>query len=108
MSAGMSTSTYTKSTAARCSAITGHRVQRGDGVRRTAALRSSRVLVAGGQCRASNTHRPRRVRSAAAAHGLRTHHSAYGAYRLGDTEVINASLVDDDYRPGNAVVRLSL
>jgi Icc-related predicted phosphoesterase len=35
-------------------------------------------------------------------------HSAYGAYRLGDTEVINASVVDDDYRPVNAVVRLSL
>lgn len=31
-------------------------------------------------------------------------HSAYGRYRLGDTEVINAALVDEDYRPVNAPV----
>jgi Icc-related predicted phosphoesterase len=35
-------------------------------------------------------------------------HSAYGRYRLGDTEIINASLVDNDYRPVNPVVRLVL
>jgi Icc-related predicted phosphoesterase len=35
-------------------------------------------------------------------------HPGYGSYRLGGTEIINASLVDDDYRPVNAVVRLSL
>jgi hypothetical protein len=34
------------------------------------------------------------------------HASAYGSYRLGGTEVVNASLVDDDYRAVNPVVQL--
>ncbi len=33
-------------------------------------------------------------------------HSAYGRYRLGETEVINASLVDEEYQPVNPAVRL--
>ena len=33
---------------------------------------------------------------------------AYGSYRLGDTEVINASLVDNEYRPVNPVVRIAV
>jgi Icc-related predicted phosphoesterase len=33
-------------------------------------------------------------------------HCAYGSYRLGGTEVVNASLVDDDYRAVNPVVQL--
>jgi Icc-related predicted phosphoesterase len=33
-------------------------------------------------------------------------HSAYGSYRLGDTEIVNASLVDDGYRPVNPVVEV--
>ena len=33
-------------------------------------------------------------------------HEAYGSYRLGDTEVLNASVVDAGYRPVNAAVRL--
>jgi hypothetical protein len=35
-------------------------------------------------------------------------HSGYGNYQLGDTEIINASLVDNDYRLSNPVVRLAL
>ena len=35
-------------------------------------------------------------------------HPAYGRYRLGATEIINASLVDDGYRPVNPVVRIVL
>jgi Icc-related predicted phosphoesterase len=35
-------------------------------------------------------------------------HSGYGSYRLGDTEIVNASLVDDGYRPVNRVVSVSL
>jgi Icc-related predicted phosphoesterase len=35
-------------------------------------------------------------------------HSGYGSHRLGDTEVINASLVDDGYRPVHPVVRIEL
>ena len=35
-------------------------------------------------------------------------HSAYGAYRLGDTDVVNASLVDDQYRPVNEVRKIEL
>ena len=35
-------------------------------------------------------------------------HSAYGAYRLGDTDVVNASLVDDQYRPVNEVLKFEL
>ena len=35
-------------------------------------------------------------------------HSAYGSYRLGDTEVVNAALVDDGYRPVNGVVQIEL
>jgi len=33
-------------------------------------------------------------------------HPAYGSYRLGYTEIINASLVDDEYRPVNPVVQV--
>ena len=33
-------------------------------------------------------------------------HPAYGRYRLGETEVINASLVDEEYRPVNPVVEV--
>jgi Icc-related predicted phosphoesterase len=35
-------------------------------------------------------------------------HPGYGSYRLGGTGIINESLVDDDYRPVNRVVQLSL
>jgi Icc-related predicted phosphoesterase len=35
-------------------------------------------------------------------------HAAYGAYRLGDTDIVNASLVDDQYRPVNEVRRIEL
>jgi Icc-related predicted phosphoesterase len=35
-------------------------------------------------------------------------HSAYGSYRLDDTEVVNAALVDDGYRPVNGVVQIEL
>jgi Icc-related predicted phosphoesterase len=35
-------------------------------------------------------------------------HSGYGRYQLGDTEIINASLVDNDYRPVNPAVRIVL
>jgi Icc-related predicted phosphoesterase len=35
-------------------------------------------------------------------------HSAYGRYRLGTTEIINASLVDDRYQPVNPVVGVQL
>jgi Icc-related predicted phosphoesterase len=35
-------------------------------------------------------------------------HEAYGRSRLGTTEVINASLVDGDYRPVNPVVTVTL
>jgi Icc-related predicted phosphoesterase len=35
-------------------------------------------------------------------------HPAYGRYRLGATEIVNASLVDEDYRPVNAVVTIEL
>ena len=35
-------------------------------------------------------------------------HSGYGRYELGGTEIIHASLVDNDYRPVHAVVRVSL
>lgn len=35
-------------------------------------------------------------------------HSGYGRYELGETEVINASHVDNDYRPVNPVVRITL
>jgi Icc-related predicted phosphoesterase len=35
-------------------------------------------------------------------------HPAYGRYRLGETEIINASLVDGEYRPVNPVVSTTL
>jgi Icc-related predicted phosphoesterase len=35
-------------------------------------------------------------------------HPAHGRYRLGTTEIINASLVDEDYRPVNPVVTIEL
>ena len=35
-------------------------------------------------------------------------HPAYGHYRLGETEIINASLVDNRYRPVNPVVAIEL
>ena len=35
-------------------------------------------------------------------------HPAYGSYRLGDTEVVNASVVDNEYRPVNPVVSVAL
>jgi Icc-related predicted phosphoesterase len=35
-------------------------------------------------------------------------HPAYGRYRLGETEIVNAALVDEDYRPVNPVVTLEL
>jgi Icc-related predicted phosphoesterase len=35
-------------------------------------------------------------------------HPAYGRYRLGATEIVNASLVDEDYQPVNAVVTIEL
>ena len=35
-------------------------------------------------------------------------HPAYGRYRLGATEIINASLVDEDYRPVNPVIKIEL
>jgi Icc-related predicted phosphoesterase len=35
-------------------------------------------------------------------------HSGYGVYRLGATEIVNAALVDDDYRPVHPVVEITL
>jgi Icc-related predicted phosphoesterase len=35
-------------------------------------------------------------------------HPAYGRYRLGGTEVINASLVDEGYRPVNPLIKIEL
>jgi len=35
-------------------------------------------------------------------------HPAFGRYRLGTTEIINASLVNEEYRPVNPVVRIEL
>ena len=35
-------------------------------------------------------------------------HPAYGCYRLGVTEIINASLVNEEYRPVNPVVEVEL
>jgi Icc-related predicted phosphoesterase len=35
-------------------------------------------------------------------------HSGYGRYRLGETEIVNAALVDNDYRLVNPVVDLEL
>jgi Icc-related predicted phosphoesterase len=35
-------------------------------------------------------------------------HAAYGRYRLGATEIVNAALVDNDYRPVNPVIEISL
>lgn len=35
-------------------------------------------------------------------------HSGYGRYRLGETEIVNASLVDDRYRLVNPIVQLVL
>ena len=35
-------------------------------------------------------------------------HPAYGRYRLNATEIINASLVDEDYRPVNPVIKIEL
>lgn len=34
-------------------------------------------------------------------------HGGYRRYRLGDTEIINASLVDDDYQPVNDVIEIA-
>jgi hypothetical protein len=42
------------------------------------------------------------------AHGLRHIHPGYGRYRLGKTEIVNAALVDDRYRPVNPVVEIEL
>jgi Icc-related predicted phosphoesterase len=35
-------------------------------------------------------------------------HPGYGRYQLGDTEIVNAALVDDQYRPVNPLVSLEL
>jgi Icc-related predicted phosphoesterase len=35
-------------------------------------------------------------------------HPAYGRYRLGETEIVNASVVDNEYRPVNPVVEITL
>lgn len=35
-------------------------------------------------------------------------HSGYGRYRLGATEIVNAALVDNDYRPVHPVVEITL
>jgi Icc-related predicted phosphoesterase len=35
-------------------------------------------------------------------------HPAYGRYRLAETEMVNAALVDEDYRPVNPLVTLEL
>jgi Icc-related predicted phosphoesterase len=35
-------------------------------------------------------------------------HPAYGRYRLGETEIVNAALVDENYRPVNPVVEIEL
>jgi Icc-related predicted phosphoesterase len=35
-------------------------------------------------------------------------HPAYGLYRLGDTEIVNASVVDNDYEPVHPVVEITL
>ena len=35
-------------------------------------------------------------------------HPGYGPYQLADTEIVNAALVDDRYRPVNPPVELTL
>jgi Icc-related predicted phosphoesterase len=35
-------------------------------------------------------------------------HPGYGRYRLGDTEIVNASLVDNRYEPVNPVIQIDL
>jgi Icc-related predicted phosphoesterase len=35
-------------------------------------------------------------------------HPSYGRYRLGETEIINAAYVDNDYRPVNPLVEVEL
>jgi Icc-related predicted phosphoesterase len=35
-------------------------------------------------------------------------HPAYGRYRLGETEIVNAALVDENYRPVNPVIEIEL
>ena len=35
-------------------------------------------------------------------------HPGYGRYRLGETEIINAAYVDDDYKPANPLVEIEL
>jgi hypothetical protein len=35
-------------------------------------------------------------------------HSGCGRYRLRETEIVNAAHVDNDYRPANAVVEITL
>jgi Icc-related predicted phosphoesterase len=35
-------------------------------------------------------------------------HPAYGRYQVGDTQIINASLVDNEYRPVNPVVQMAV
>jgi hypothetical protein len=36
------------------------------------------------------------------------HVGSYGQHRLGTTQIINASLVDEDYRPVNPVITIEL
>ena len=35
-------------------------------------------------------------------------HPGYGRYRLGETEIINAAYVDNDYQPANPLVEIEL
>jgi Icc-related predicted phosphoesterase len=35
-------------------------------------------------------------------------HPGYGRYQLGKTEIVNAALVDDEYRPVNPLVEIEL
>ena len=35
-------------------------------------------------------------------------HPGYGRYRLGETEIINAAYVDNDYQPVNPLVEIEL
>jgi hypothetical protein len=39
---------------------------------------------------------------------VRAHPLRLRPYRLGETEIVNAAYVDNDYRPANAVVELEL
>ena len=57
--------------------------------------------------RVVGAHRRDRAPPAAARRG-RPHPPGYGRYRLGETEIINAAYVDNDYQPVNPLVEVEL